>query len=71
MAGLANMDFETKESSVGVREGADLGEEERRQALTFVPEVLAAPLHAPFKLCVLKEEEEDGEAFDLGESNLS
>ena len=50
---------------------ADLGEEERRQALTFVPEVLAAPLHAPFKLCVLKEEEEDGEAFDLGESNLS
>ena len=28
MAGLANMDFETKESSVGVREGADLGEED-------------------------------------------
>ena len=52
-------------------EWRDLGEEEQRQALTYVPEILAAPLHSPFKSCVMKEEEEDGESFDLGESNLS
>ena len=49
----------------------DLGEEDQRQALTFVPEVLAVQLRPAFESCIRKEEEEDGEAFDLGESNLS
>ena len=49
----------------------DLEEEQQRQALTFVPEVLAAPLHSTFRSCVGKEEQEDGEAFNLGELNLS
>ena len=49
----------------------DLGEEEHRHALAFVPEILAVPLHSAFKSCVMKEAEEDGEVFVLGESNVS
>ena len=49
----------------------DLGEEEQREALGFVPEMLAVPLRTIFKSCVMKEEEEDGDAFILGELGFS
>ena len=49
----------------------DLEEDQQRQALAFVPEILAAPLHGAFKSCVRKEEEEDGDVFILGELYLS
>ena len=50
----------------------DLGEEEQGQALAFVPDVLDAVFHELFQACVRKEEEEeDDEAFDLGEPHLN
>ena len=49
----------------------DLEEEEQRQALAFTPKILAATFHNTFRTCVKRDEEEDGDAFDLGEMRLS
>ena len=54
----------------GVR-WVELEEEEQRQALEFAPQILAATFHDTFTNCVKRDEEEDGDAFNLGETRLN